>query len=207
MSHPKQLVNFYRDEFKKPDIKLPAKQMAVVSLLALVGFAIVGGYQVWSLQALQKKITTQESRRDQLNTQYESLLANYVEPTEDPALLNQLNRLNRDLQQKNSLRRFLEKESDKSLFSFAAVLDSLAEVAVANIWLTQITIKSTGNNYQLKGFTQHADAIPEYIEQLKQSAALQGTSFSLFSVERDKDGNDFLHFTLSSEQISEETEG
>lgn len=203
----KQQVNFYRDEFKKPEIILPAKQMVQIAAIVLAGFFIVGGYQVWSLQALENKIAKQVGQRDRLNNQYDSLMADFVEPTEDPALLNQLNTLNDEAKQKQKLRDFLLRESGKSLFSFAAVLDDLARNDVANIWLTQVTITTTGNQYRLKGITQHADAIPEYIEALKQAEALQGTSFSVFSMERDADREAFLHFTLSSEQDDEASEG
>ena len=200
MPELKQQVNFYRDEFKKPEIKLPARQMLQVFALVLAGFLVVGSYQVWELKSLKAKIAEQEKRRNQLNEQYERLAASFVEPTEDPALLAKLKKLNRDAQQKQKLRDFLLTESDKSLFSFASVLDGLAQNDVSNIWLTQISITTDGSRYELKGVTRHADAIPAYIEALKKAEALQGTSFSIFNIERDKESEELLHFTLSSEE-------
>ena len=207
MPELKQRVNFYRDEFKKPEIKLPAQQMLQVFALVLAGFLVVGSYQVWELNSLKTKIAEQEKRRNQLNEQYERLAANFVEPTEDPGLLAQLKKLNQDAQQKQKLRDFLLTESDKSLFSFASVLDGLAENSVRSIWLTQISITTAGSRYELKGITRQADAIPEYIEALKQAESLQGTSFSLFNIERDNESEDLLHFTLSSEETHAEREG
>ncbi len=207
MPELKQRVNFYRDEFKKPEIKLPAQQMLQVFALVLAGFLVVGSYQVWELNSLKAKIAEQEKRRNQLNEQYERLAANFVEPTEDPGLLAQLKKLNQDAQQKQKLRDFLLTESDKSLFSFASVLDGLAENSVRSIWLTQISITTAGSRYELKGITRQADAIPEYIEALKQAEALQGTSFSIFNIERDNESEDLLHFTLSSEETHAEREG
>lgn len=207
MPELKQRVNFYRDEFKKPEIKLPAQQMLQVFALVLAGFLVVGTYQVWELNSLKAKIAEQEKRRNQLNEQYERLAANFVEPTEDPGLLAQLKNLNQDAQQKQKLRDFLLTESDKSLFSFASVLDGLAENSVRSIWLTQISITTAGSRYELKGITRQADAIPEYIEALKQAESLQGTSFSIFNIERDNESEDLLHFTLSSEETHAEREG
>lgn len=207
MPELKQRVNFYRDEFKKPEIKLPAQQMLQVFALVLAGFLVVGSYQVWELNSLKAKIAEQEKRRNQLNEQYERLAANFVEPTEDPGLLAQLKKLNQNAQQKQKLRDFLLTESDKSLFSFASVLDGLAENSVRSIWLTQISITTAGSRYELKGITRQADAIPEYIEALKQAEALQGTSFSIFNIERDNESEDLLHFTLSSEETHAEREG
>lgn len=207
MSQLRQSVNFYRDEFKKPEIKLPAIQMAAIALVALVLVSIVGGYQVWSLQSLVATIEKQAASRDQLQSQYEMMEANFVEPTEDKSLLDQLQTLSKDVNQKQKLKQFLESESSKSLFSFAAVLDALANSDVGNVWLTEVSIKTTGQQYELKGISQHADAIPNYIDQLKQAEALQGTSFNVFSIERDKEKESLLHFTLSSEMIHEPDEG
>ena len=199
----KQSVNFYRDEFKKPIVKLPAKQMAQAFVVVLVGLILVGGYQTWGLQSLKAKITAQEAHRNQLSEQYEKLEAGFVEPTEDPALLARLRALNDDAVQKQKLRDFLLRESGKSLFSFAGVLDGLAGSGVRNVWLTEIHIATEGSRYELKGITQHADAIPEYIEALKQMPALQGASFSIFNIERDLKRDGLLHFTLSSEPPDE----
>lgn len=207
MSQLRQSVNFFRDEFKKPEIKLPAVQILQITMIVLVGFIVIGSYQVWSLQGLKAKIEKQESLRDKLQEQYEKLQANFVEPTEDPSLLDRLKQLSKDVNQRQKLKQFLEAESSKSLFSFASVLDGLANSDVRNIWLTEVSIKTTGQQYELKGITQHAEAIPEYIEQLKQAEALQGTSFNVFSIERDENRDSLLHFTLSSESGDEQDEG
>lgn len=199
----RQRVNFYRDEFKKPDIKLPAKQMVLAVAGVLVALILVGGYQTWELQSLKAKIAAKEAQRNQLSEQYEKLESSFVEPTEDPALLARLKTLNQDADQKQKLRDFLLRESGKSLFSFAGVLDGLAGSSVRNVWLTEIHIATEGSRYELQGITQHADAIPEYIETLKQMPALQGASFSIFNIERDLKQDGLLHFTLSSEPPSE----
>ncbi|MDX1696321.1 MAG: hypothetical protein R3208_21325, partial [Ketobacteraceae bacterium] len=150
MAELEQRVNFYRDEFKKPDIKLPARQMFQMVVLVMVGFLVVGAYQVWELQSLQEKIARQEKGRDKLNEQYDALLANFVEPAEDPALVTRLRRLSEDAAQKQKLHDFLVKESGKSLFSFASVLDGLADNDIRNVWLTEIRISTDNKRYQLK---------------------------------------------------------
>ena len=207
MSQLNQNINFYRDEFKKPEIKLPASQMLQVVAICLTGFVVIGGYQAWSLHQLQQKIDSYQQKRTALENQYESLEASFVEPKEDPNLLADLAAINNDVQQKTKLKSFLLRESSKSLFSFAAVLDSLANADAPGIWLTQVGISTQGNQYELKGITQQADAIPNYIEKLKQAEVLKGTSFSIFSLERDQKSSALLHFTLSSEEVDGEREG
>lgn len=206
MSQLKQQVNFFREEFKKPEIKLPAIQMLQIAALFLVGFLVVGIYQTWSLKDIEQRIEKQKSQQAKLEKQYQDLQAIYVEPTEDPGLLAEIKQIDDDMAKKNKLKTFLQREANKSLFSFASVLDSLSSSDVKNIWLTEIKIKTTGNQYELQGLTQHADSIPEYIEQLKKAQALKGTSFSLFNLERDEENENFLHFILSSEQTSESVE-
>ncbi|MCG8673103.1 MAG: hypothetical protein MI867_27185 [Pseudomonadales bacterium] len=207
MSQLRQSVNFFREEFKKPEIKLPAIQMAQIAAIVLFGFIVIGAYQVYSLAELKAKIKKFETQRDQMAAQYDSLQASFVAPKESPELLGRLDELKGDVVQRQKLKEFLSKEASKSLFSFASVLDALAMSDVSKVWLTQVKIKSTGNSYELRGVTQHAEAIPAYIEKLKEADALQGTSFNVFSIERDKKSSALLHFTLSSEKLDEQGEG
>ena len=153
------------------------------------------------------KIDGYKQKRTALENQYDTLEANFVEPTENPTLLADLENINKNVQQKNKLKSFLLKESSKSLFSFASVLDSLANADAPNLWLTQVGITTQGNQYELKGVTQQADSIPAYIDKLKQAEVLKGTSFSIFSLERDQKSSALLHFTLSSEEVDVEHEG
>ncbi|PIE44070.1 MAG: hypothetical protein CSA50_02060 [Gammaproteobacteria bacterium] len=206
MRQIRQSVNFYRDEFKKPKITLPAAQMFQIIMVVLVGFLVAGGYQIWSLQVQKNHIAAQESQRNQIQAQYESMQKNFVAPKQDASLLNQIRALAENVNRTKKLKRFLEAESAKSVFSFASVLDGLAASDVRDIWLTEIGMKTSGRQYELKGITQYAQAIPDYIEKLKQADALQGTSFNVFSIEQDTDHDGLLHFTLSSEASDEQDE-
>ncbi|PIE41054.1 MAG: hypothetical protein CSA49_05325 [Gammaproteobacteria bacterium] len=206
MQRLRQSINFYRDEFKKPDIALPASQMLQIFVVVLAGFLVIGSYQIWSLQELKNDIAERESQRSRLQAQYESMQTNFVEPKEDASLLEQLKSISRDVNRAQKLKRFLDIESAKSLFSFASVLDALADSDARDIWLTEISIKTSGRQYQLKGVAQYAENIPEYIERLKQADALQGTSFNVFSVEQGEGSDGLLYFILSSEIDNEQDE-
>ncbi|PCK02566.1 MAG: hypothetical protein COA42_21995, partial [Alteromonadaceae bacterium] len=72
---------------------------------------------------------------------------------------------------------FLGGQSKKKNFSFSGVMNGLAEKSLSGVWLTELSIKTEGNHYRLVGNTQHPDLIPKYIEKLKTSDILLGTSF------------------------------
>lgn len=200
MAEPiKQAINFYQDEFKTPEIILPAKQMLMIVGLVMVGFLIAGFYQNSLIRGLEEKTANYETRANQLAEQYETLQANFVEPQKDTGLLKELENIKDNIEERNKLKVFLEKEAAKTIFSFADVLYGLAVSNTKNVWLTKIMINTAGNFYQLQGKAKHAENIPDYIELLKTTEALKGTYFNLFDVEKSKQSH-LLHFVLSSEQ-------
>ena len=93
---------------------------------------------------------------------------------------------------------FLVGQSSKKEFSFSSIMNSLSEKTVDGIWLTELSIKTESSQYRLVGNAQQPDLLPRYIDQLKTSTVLKGTSFNLFDLERVDKGKGYLKFILSS---------
>ncbi len=198
-----QQINFYREEFKKPVIILPARQIALLTLVAALLLVALGAYLNIAAEGMKKQLIIAQTQKENLTAQLQSLQDNYKEPTEDPALINQIRQLDLNIEQKQELANFLKTESSKIEFSFSAALQGLAEKHIEGLWLTEISIQSQGGRYHLRGVTQRAALIPDYIENLKTSTILRGTSFNLFDLERDSEDSELLHFLLSSERVED----
>jgi len=196
-----QQVNFYRDEFKKTVVFLSSVQiMAIVGALSFV-FVVLSIAQLSMMSSLKESAQIAFEQKAKMREQLDSIEANFVEPTEDPNILAEMNRMDVTIVEKKKLVDFLGGQSDKKNFSFSTVMDSLAKKNIGGIWLTKLIIKTEGNQYRLVGNTQHPDLIPKYIDQLKTSDVLVGTSFGLFDLERPEKGEGYLKFVLSSEGI------
>lgn len=194
-----QQVNFYRDEFKKQVIFLSSVQIAAIAGTFVVVFGVLTAIQANMMNTLEESANLALAQKQRMSDQLAIIEGNFVEPTEDPSLQNEIVEIDEKIKSKNVLVNFLGGQSRKKTFSFSSVMSGLAEKNIQGIWLTQFSIKTEGNNYRLVGNTQHPDLIPQYIDQLKTSPILSGTSFSLFDLERSEKGKDYLKFILSSE--------
>lgn len=194
-----QQVNFFRDEFKKKVIFLSSLQIAMVSGAFVVVFLIVSAIQMSMMDAMKKSADVAISQKQRMSDQLAKMEGSFIEPKEDPALRVEISKINEAIKSKKVLVDFLGGQSSKKTFSFSSVMNGLAEKSITGVWLTEFSIKTDGNNYRLVGNTQHPDLIPRYIDSLKTSETLKGTSFSLFDLERSEKGTDYLKFILSSE--------
>ena len=194
-----QQVNFFRDEFKKKVIFLSSLHIAVISGAFVVVFSILSVVQMSMMETMEESANVALNQKQRMSDQLAKLEASFVEPKEDPSLRLKIKNINENVKSKNVLVDFLGGQSSKKVFSFSSVMSGLAEKSIKGVWLTQFSIKTDGNHYRLVGNTQHPDLIPQYIDRLKTSETLKGTSFSLFDLERSEEGSDYLKFILSSE--------
>jgi len=201
-----QQVNFYRDEFKKKVIFLSSMQILLLSGAFILIFSILSVVQVTMLKTMEENAGIAIKQKERLNDQLVVLQEQFVEPKEDPELLKEISDHNDEITKKNTLVNFLGGESSKKIFSFSAVMESLSEQNVKGLWLTELGITTEGSRYRLVGNTKHPDLIPQYIDQLKKSKVLAGTSFNLFDLERSGEEGDYLKFILSSEEVINESE-
>jgi len=157
------------------------------------------------MDAMEKSADVALNQKQRMSDQLAKLEASFVEPKEDPVLRLEIAGINENIKSKSVLVNFLGGQSSKKIFSFSAVMNGLAEKSIKGVWLTEFSIKTDGNHYRLVGNTQHPDLIPQYIDRLKTSEILMGTSFSLFDLERSEKGTDYLKFILSSEVDASES--
>jgi len=201
-----QQVNFFRDEFKKKVIFLSSLQIAVISGAFVVVFSVLSVVQMSMMDTMEKSADVAINQKQRLSDQLAKLEASFVEPKEDPALRSEIANINENIKSKKVLVNFLGGQSSKKTFSFSSVMNGLSEKSIKGVWLTEFSIKTDGNHYRLVGNTQHPDLIPRYIDRLKTSETLMGTSFSLFDLERSDKGASYLKFILSSEVDVSESE-
>ena len=197
-----QQVNFYQDDFRKKVVFLSSMQILMLSGAFVLVFSIMSVVQTTMLKQLENSADIATKQKNRLSDQLASLEEKFVEPEENPALLEEISAFNDEISRKSTLVNFLGGQSSKKTFSFSSVMEGLSEQSLKGVWLTELGIKTEGSHYRLVGNTQHPDLIPKYIDQLKKSDVLSGTAFNLFDLERAEKGKGYLKFILSSEEAS-----
>ncbi len=196
-----QNINLYQRQRRNKGGLRPRQLVIGVALLAAL-LAIHAGWQGWQLYLGGKAAELAERQATQSEAQLEVVKADFIEPTLDPSLPQQLAEReaeNRELERLADHLRTLDAQRSSG---FATLLQGLADRhPPQGLWLTQIRLRAGGDDLALKGLTQDQELLPLYLQSLGQSSAFSGRDFARFDLQRDE--QDLLQFRLSSQAVVE----
>ncbi|MFW5426081.1 MAG: hypothetical protein ACKE8G_01715 [Methylophagaceae bacterium] len=187
-----QQVNFYQAQFKPKRIILPARQLFLLTLLAVIIFTLLSVYSA-------KKNSTLEAH---IASQHQSTIIEFQsEVVNDQALLKaNLVKLQQQLSQKQILLDYLTQQSFGNQHGFTDNLVHLSKKSIDGIWLTDFSFINGGQHLSLHGSALKSSLIPLYIDGLAESGPFQGKHFSVFSLESPETNSNLYTFKLRTGQ-------
>lgn len=193
-----QRVNFYQEQFKKPVVLLPLKTMLLgwaALLLLMLGLAV---HDARFTSSVREQVQQIKASHGQMQTSVEKMQQEVDAQMLDPALVQSEKQLQQRLMGKRDFLRALSQSDSGSVVRHSDVLEALASVDAGPVWLTRIQTRSPGPQLQLEGMSSRANAIPQYLHQLKLEPAFADMGFRVFDVERHEADGDWLRFYLST---------
>lgn len=190
-----QQINFYQAQFKPKRVILPARQLLLLVLLAIVIFTLLGFYSAKRNSTLKAHIASQ---------QQPGMLEQQPEAVNDQALLKaNLLKLQQQHNNKQVLLDYLTHQSFGNQHGFTDNLTHLSNKTIDGVWLTDFSFINGGQHIALHGSALQSSQIPLYIDGLAESGPFQGKRFSVFSLESPKDADsDIYTFKLRTDQNS-----
>lgn len=186
-----QQINLYQAQFKPKQIVLPARQLLLLALLAVIIFIATSLY-------LNKRNTTLEAHiasQQQLTT-----LDQQLAPENDQSLLKaNLLQLQQQQIQKQTLLNYLTNQSFGNQQGFTDNLIHLSQRGVKGVWLTEFSFIEAGNYVSLQGSALQSSQIPLYIDSLAESGPFQGKHFSVFSLQSPEMDSNLYTFKLHTD--------
>ena len=181
-----QQVNLYLDEFKQIEPPYSALLNAVLlagililSIIISVVLFIVVWYEQSQLQIVQQDLNKWQQA-------LEVAQKKYPEPLVDAALTLKISNLEKNSQRNEKLLRFLStRNMNVESQSFSKLLTALTEIQQPGLWLTEITIAKGGASISFSGFTQQANALPEYLKKLSKLSEFEDMHFKVFDMNRE----------------------
>ena len=196
-----QNINLYQRERRRrggPRLRQMGLGMALLAVL----LAIHAGWQGWQLHSVGSAAELAERQATQAEAQLEVVKADFIEPTLDPRLPQQLAEREAENRELQRLADYLKVLDAQRSSGFAALLQGLADRhPPQGLWLTQIRLQAGGDEMALEGLTQDQELLPLYLQSLGQSSAFSGRDFARFDLQRDE--QDLLQFRLSSKAAVE----
>lgn len=179
----------------------PTALLGMVGLLAL-GVVAVGGYYsygAWQLGQARALAETATAQRAELEAQRESLRQRLAGQRPSPVLQAEVTRLTRERAVKAEVLAVLTGDEAGNRQGFSRQLEGLARRPVSGLWLTGITLRASGRALDLSGSATAGELLPQYLEGLRQEAALAGYEFRVLRMDRPEEASTRLDFELRSE--------
>ncbi len=189
-------VNFYQAQFKPKRIILAARQLFLLTILAIIIFTLLGLYSAKKNSTLESHIASQ---------QQSGIIEQQTKVVNDQALLKaNLLKLEQQLSTKQILLDYLTKQSFGNQHGFTDNLVHLSKKNINGVWLTDFSFINGGQHIALHGSALKSSQIPLYIDGLAESGPFQGKHFSVFSLESPEANSDLYTFKLRTDQSNAE---
>jgi hypothetical protein len=178
-----QNVNLYLPEFRKKKHWLDGEKMVLVAGASIALLIVVSLFEYVQLVQLRSDLAATESEYQQVAAATVALLDQYGAQTEDPALLENIQKLQDDLQSKQALLQFLEGRELGNATGFSEHLSDLSRYHIPGLSLSQISLTNGGKSVEFGGQVVKADLVPAYLESLSQGTTYAGTDFELVDIQ------------------------
>lgn len=174
----KYAVNWYQDSLKPEPRQLQLHEL----LIAVVVIALIMTASVWfapetgseRLQQLQSENQGFERQLRELNTELSG-------QNLDQQAAERMSELTVQLQQQQELLQYLERLEQQQRLNYAQLFKDLASVARDDLWLTRIQVDA--GELTLHGHTLRAQALPEWLQGLQETASLKAAEFELVDIQ------------------------
>ncbi|MCC2656166.1 MAG: biosis protein MshA [Panacagrimonas sp.] len=190
-----QQINLHQPIFRKQRALFSSQIVLRICAIWAVALGVVYGLTLWSERGLAREHAILVSKRDQANARLQVLTATQSESGQSQQLEAELQRLQNERAQKESVLRVLARGELGSTAGFVPQLDALADRRLAGVWLTHIGLMEGGREISLRGETSREDLLPRFLERLAGGQGFPGARFGDVRLERAPDGTQ-LSFEL-----------
>ncbi|TQV71996.1 hypothetical protein FLL45_17655 [Aliikangiella marina] len=196
-----QSVNFYLEEYRPKPLSFDSRfalLALVASLIMFIGFGIFKSNHLHSQQQQLslKQAELKKLESDQLVIQ-QQMRTNNEKASIDEKIATRQKSL-------TSFRKILANMSQPGTqvsTPYSQILQQLGEQKSQSVWLTQININS--QSLSLQGSSTQTEAIPHYVELLRNSESLK-RQFDELKVERDQSDSRYVNFSLTNGRLSDD---
>jgi Tfp pilus assembly protein PilN len=180
----RQQINLYQPIFREERKALSAGSVAIGLTLIVAGLTVVsiyGRHSVAELEASVQTLRDQANRQQEALAQASELQAAGAKPLDAETRLNQLSA---KVSEREQALKVLQSGVAGQTTGFAARMEALARRHVPGLWLDGMKLSGTSTSMSLQGATANADIVPVYLRSLAADAALAGTRFDEFVIQR-----------------------
>lgn len=193
-----QQVNLYQDELRKQELNFSAAQLAQLSLVLILVFALVSGFKFWQLQQQQHALAEQQQKQQQAMAELQQLQQALATRQKDLSLAKQLDEKSRELANKQKVLTILSQDEFGNTHGFSSYMTGLARQRLEGLWLTRLRIAEGGTDISMFGTTSSPSLLPKYLQRLSVEKIFAGTEFKNMLISRQQKKSHWLDFSLQN---------
>jgi len=200
-----QQVNLYTEAFRPKKVVLPLEHIVLLTVFSIL-LVIAASFGLnASLVKGEQRLHEKEVRVVKMAEQLVKLEAKAKQLRQDDSLVAANNRLSTKLDARRQMIDVLDSVVVKDDEGFSNLLLSLARQKTEGLWLTSIHVGASGQDMTIEGTTLNANAVPEYLQNLRSESGFIGRTFTLFNLDADLERPSRLDFSLRSQasQVSD----
>jgi len=194
-----QQVNLYTDAFQPKKVVLPLEQILLLPLVAII---LLAGLTMWlhsNLNGMELKAAKLQANNEKMQLRIESMAKKAKLQRKDDSLVAANKRLAEKVTARQKMILMLDTVVVKDDEGFSNILLSLAKQQVDDLWFTEIHVSASGQDMKLEGITVNAQAVPTYLQKLRNEQSFIGRTFTLFQLDQNPQKSSQLNFSLRSE--------
>lgn len=180
----RQQINLHQPVFRGERKTLSATTVAAtlgLSAVALTAFSLYAAHMVGQLQAQVTELTEQQQNQQAQLLNVGEVLAHQGRRSDIEA---RVKALKATLSERSQALKVLQSGAAGQTSGFAARMEALARRHVNGLWIDGLAMSGTQGTMSISGGSVDADIVPVYLRSLSGEAALSGTRFDDFVIER-----------------------
>lgn len=179
-----QQINLYRADFRLPTRTFATVHMLKLAALLLVVMVLVVGGIAYRTSLLRSQMTQYEQEEGAMQQSLAELNKRFIARAGDPALMNEVAKLETLLNAPDSVREMLMNDAFGDTEGYSSYFVSFARQVVPGMWLTGVEIVGAGKQITLRGRAVVPERVPQYLQRLSAEKKLAGKEFALFQMTR-----------------------
>jgi len=202
MDYLHQQINLYQPLFRKQRKMFSFMFSLQATALFMVALSVIYILNLNSVSHLQQKLLAQKQQNQQRLSQLASLsdeIAKYKGATTH----SRVGQLKQELEAEKFLLSVLGEVYASHSKGFAAYLEGFSRRVIDGLWISRFDMLNGGKQVKLVGGALKPDAIPRFIDNLKEEEALRGTKFQILEIDRADKNKNWVKFSLASDNFSE----
>ena len=191
-----QQINLYQPMFRKQKKVFSASSMLGVFVAAMIVFAGVYGFAHWNVYTLEQQSELLQQQYVQEEMRLEELAKRYPVKSKSKRVEQQLKDLQRERQSKQYLVNTLIGRSIGNSDGFSDYFAGIAKQRLPGMWLTRLELDAGGDIIGIYGSTLKPELVPQFLQALAAEDSFRGSSFRIFSMQRDAEKDNTVSFAL-----------